>query len=302
MTTNTEQLLRKRFEAAWRKKYDNRLYCESAWEGYQMAALTQPAQAGEIAAWAQDEQFALAISDGAHIATTVTIYKDRQPRFANTALYTTPPASQEQATDATILRYFAPWLPHPANDDDKQDLIKSARACFAKAPCGCRVGECESKADAHCRMTDEVHHQASQEPSGGEVWIQPDHLQKARVAPFLCRVSPTQDAPDFVPLTLATPKPEPTTWQPIATAPKDGTMFLGWVAAERWSSPDGQSSSYAHDTSQVDFCWWRAAPPDPSPEAIVGGHFDNASGQIGDGQDITHWMPLPPAPITKGEA
>jgi len=50
------------------------------------------------------------------------------------------------------------------------------------------------------------------QPSGGEVvWIQPDHLQKARVAPFLCRVSPTQDAPDFVPLTLATHKPEPMT-------------------------------------------------------------------------------------------
>ena len=31
-------------------------------------------------------------------------------------------------------------------------------------------------------------------------WIQPDHLQKARRAPFLCRVEPTQRCPDFVPL------------------------------------------------------------------------------------------------------
>ena len=31
-------------------------------------------------------------------------------------------------------------------------------------------------------------------------WIQPDHLQKARVAPFLCRVEPTKRMSDFVPL------------------------------------------------------------------------------------------------------
>ena len=35
------------------------------------------------------------------------------------------------------------------------------------------------------------------EPAG---WIQPDHLQKARVAPFLCRVEPTKRMSDFVPL------------------------------------------------------------------------------------------------------
>lgn len=32
------------------------------------------------------------------------------------------------------------------------------------------------------------------------VWIQPNHLQQARKAPFLCRVEPTQGQPDFVPL------------------------------------------------------------------------------------------------------
>lgn len=37
--------------------------------------------------------------------------------------------------------------------------------------------------------------------AGGEpVWIQPNHLQMARKAPMLCRVAPTQVAPDFVPL------------------------------------------------------------------------------------------------------
>ena len=34
-------------------------------------------------------------------------------------------------------------------------------------------------------------------------WAQPDHLQKARLAPFLCRVEPTQRHADFVPLYTA---------------------------------------------------------------------------------------------------
>lgn len=127
---------------------------------------TQPAQAGEPDAYLHDDGFWTAAKTDAGRQLNDRLLFAGSPKIG---VFTTPPASQEQATDATILRYFAPWLPHPANDDDKQDLIKSARACFAKAPCGCRVGECESKADAHCRMTDEVHHQASQEPSGGEV-------------------------------------------------------------------------------------------------------------------------------------
>lgn len=38
-------------------------------------------------------------------------------------------------------------------------------------------------------------------------WIQPDHLQKARRAPFLCRVEPTQRCADFVPIYTAPPRP-----------------------------------------------------------------------------------------------
>jgi hypothetical protein len=38
------------------------------------------------------------------------------------------------------------------------------------------------------------------------VWIQPDHLDKARQAPFLCRVEPAK-RDDFVPLYAAVPPP-----------------------------------------------------------------------------------------------
>jgi hypothetical protein len=41
------------------------------------------------------------------------------------------------------------------------------------------------------------------------VWIQPNHLQKARVAPFLCRVEPTQRFPDFIALYTAPPQRKP---------------------------------------------------------------------------------------------
>ena len=80
-------------------------------------------------------------------------------------------------------------------------------------------------------------------------------------------------------------------WQLIETAPKDGTVFIGWVGAERWSSPDGGGSGCAYETSQVDFCWWRLVAESPE-----GGYFDNSSGQIGDSQAVTHWMPMPEPP------
>ena len=73
-------------------------------------------------------------------------------------------------------------------------------------------------------------------------WIQPDHLQKARQAPFLCRVEPTQRMSDFVPIYTTPPRrePEPPP-EPISDA-KIRAEFLdinrhtlpGETAAEDW--------------------------------------------------------------------
>ena len=86
-------------------------------------------------------------------------------------------------------------------------------------------------------------------------------------------------------------------WLPIETAPKDGTMFLCWVSAERYSQEDGGGSGIGHDVSQIDFCWWRSGPIE-MPDA---GYFDPSCGQIGDAQAVTHWMPLPKAPAMEGK-
>lgn len=93
----------------------------------------------------------------------------------------------------------------------------------------------------------------------------------------------------------ATPAAQVPAWQPIETAPKD-CVFLGWIRAERWSAADGEGSGLSHDVSQGDFCWWRAVLGSPD-----GGYWDTGAGQIGDAQEVTHWMPLPAAPAHAGE-
>ena len=57
--------------------------------------------------------------------------------------------------------------------------------------------ERESLRDEAAALLRELAAEPQGEPAA---WIQPDHLQKARVAPFLCRVEPTKRMSDFVPL------------------------------------------------------------------------------------------------------
>jgi hypothetical protein len=71
--------------------------------------------------------------------------------------------------------------------------------------------------------------QPEQEPVA---WIQPDHLQKARRAPFSCRVEPTQRWADFVPLFTHPPRRE---WQSLTEEEIMG-MTRTECADMRWPS------------------------------------------------------------------
>lgn len=69
-------------------------------------------------------------------------------------------------------------------------------------------------------------------------------------------------------------------WQPIATAPKDGTAFLGWSPYGKWmqlfSWTPGYRGSYWASETCMGVTWDRNHQP-------------------------THWMPLPDPPTTETE-
>ena len=73
------------------------------------------------------------------------------------------------------------------------------------------------------------------------------------------------------------------TWQPIETAPRDGTCFLGGLLVNHWTSARDSYTTYFE--VHVVFC-------------------DEETGEISsdcdcDGwsiDDYTHWQPLPPPP------
>jgi hypothetical protein len=66
-------------------------------------------------------------------------------------------------------------------------------------------------------------------------------------------------------------------WQPIETAPKDGTTVLGYF---------GGRSGYVSRQDIVPICW----------SGWGGGVWDNATSGHHMGDDPSHWMPLPPPP------
>ena len=67
--------------------------------------------------------------------------------------------------------------------------------------------------------------QPEQEP----VWIQPNHLQKARQAPFLCRVEPAK-RDDFVPLYTTSPQRQ---WQGLTDEERNNL----WREVVGWGDP-----------------------------------------------------------------
>lgn len=70
-------------------------------------------------------------------------------------------------------------------------------------------------------------------------------------------------------------------WQPIETAPKDGTWFLGYTPRSIHGWPRRNSKG-----SIISFRWWGKGSEDKIP------WFSNMSGF----PQPTHWMPLPDPP------
>lgn len=80
---------------------------------------------------------------------------------------------------------------------------------------------------------------------------------------------------------MTAPADEGARWQPIESAPKDGTRVLAVVARHR--------SRGRMVDAQIVIAHWHQ-PGNPS----VPGHWTTGG--------ITHWMPLPPAPPQSGES
>jgi len=78
-------------------------------------------------------------------------------------------------------------------------------------------------------------------------------------------------------------------WQPIETAPKDGTKFLAF-----W--PEDEFPFVMH---------WAEFDPETAAEIGEKGYFtysEMAISDIGDPPEATHWMPLPDPPKDAGRA
>ena len=75
-------------------------------------------------------------------------------------------------------------------------------------------------------------------------------------------------------------------WQDISTAPRDGTTVILWVVTEY--APQGHML-WPCKVIYDDWCW----------EISDNAHLDYDY-QILEDMEITHWMPLPAAPVTEG--
>jgi len=175
-------------------------------------------------------------------------------------------------------------LTHPAPPASQEQAQQPSAQAWANET-GLRQIECPSCGDLAVAYD-------PQQPSGGEVVayrLRDDEASERYGKDVFVYWSANEfrDHPSkpkllalIEPLTIATPKPEPMTWQPIETAPKDGsdvlvcsTQCVGRFAVASWDGEEWRDMG--------DIGW---------------------AGMDGGGNQPTHWMPIPPAPITKGEA
>jgi hypothetical protein len=168
-------------------------------------------------------------------------------------LRTVPVALLKQALELLQSAYVATALVWP-----RHDCVEALRAALEQPEPMC-VG-CEGKPtlqNSPCAVCGKI----AQQEQGPVAWIQPDHLQKARQAPFLCRVEPTKRMADFVAIYTAPPRreteQEPVSWMVYTL---DGKSVLITDTPADFNKQYRVLPLYAHP-----------AEPEPPPEPI---HID----------------------------
>jgi hypothetical protein len=119
-----------------------------------------------------------------------------------------------------------------AFDEEAITAIKQARSApVQKRPQNCGTSYCSciecvmepAQQEPPCKTGSQCTSKCQQCVVQEPVWIQPDHLQKAQKAPFLCRVEPHK-RDDFVPL-YTTPPTQPAPVEPLEYR----NAVEGWV-------------------------------------------------------------------------
>ena len=93
---------------------------------------------------------------------------------------------------------------------------------------------------------------------------------------------------------IAKERDEARKWQPIDSAPKDGTVVLLWGGRLDWYKDDlNEDEKHLHNRPVTG--WW-GRQPDWSTENTIWRYCSYDSGIYGEYENPTHWMPIPTPP------